>query len=140
MGTFLLLCAFGLVALVIVGAVLAAVLHALVWLVTLPFRFFFKLLFGLGSILAGLVLAPFIVVIALIALVVSVIGAVLALIAPLLPVLLLAGFAWAIVRLASRKPAPPPPPRPPPRPAGATAGSVSLTQARCNLPTVRVSI
>ena len=72
MGTFLLLCVLGLVAFVVVGAILSAVLHALVWLVTLPFRIFFKLLFGLGGILAGLVLAPFIAVIALIALVVSV--------------------------------------------------------------------
>ena len=110
MGTFLLLCVLGLVALAVLGAILSAVLHALVWLVTLPFRIFFKLLFGLGGIVAGLVLAPLIAVIALIALVVSVVGAVLAMLAPLLPVLLLGGFAWAIFRLASRKPAPPPPP------------------------------
>jgi len=110
MGAFLVLCVLGLVALVVLGAIASAVLHVLVWLVTLPFRIFFKLLFGLGGILAGLILAPFIVVIALIALVVSFVGAVLAMVVPLLPVVLLGAFAWAIFRLASRKPAPPPPP------------------------------
>ena len=64
MGAFLVLCVLGLVAFVIVGAIASAVLHAFVWLVTLPFRIVFKLLFGLGGILAGLVLAPFIAVIA----------------------------------------------------------------------------
>ncbi len=113
MGTFLLLCVLGLVAFVVVGAILSAVLHAVVWLVTLPFRIFFKLLFGLGrhprrarpgaihcrhraDRTRGR----------------RSIGAVLAMLAPLLPVLLLGGFAWAIFRLASRKPAPPPPPPP----------------------------
>jgi hypothetical protein len=110
MGAFLVLCVLGLVAFVVVGAIASAVLHAFFWLVTLPFRIFFKLLAGLGGILAGLVLAPFIAVIAAIAIVVAVVGAVIAMLAPLLPVLLLGGFAWAIFRLASRKPAAPPPP------------------------------
>ncbi len=113
MSAFLVLCVVGLVGVVVLGAITTTVLHALVWVVTLPFRIFFKLLFGLGGVLAGVVLAPALALIVAIALIVSIVGAVIALLAPLLPVILLACFGWAIFRLASGKPAAAPPPPPP---------------------------
>jgi hypothetical protein len=108
MGTFLLLCIIGVVALMVVGTVVGALIHALFWIVTLPFRIFFKLLFGLGGLFFGLLLSPFVAVLAVIAIV----GAVLSLLTPLLPVLLLGLFGWGVYRLASKKPSSPPPPQP----------------------------
>ena len=113
MGTFLVLCVAGLVGCVVLGAIATTVIHALVWLVTLPFRILFKLLVAIGGALAGLVLAPVLALVVAVALIVSIVGAVLALLAPLLPVILLGGFGWALFRLASRKPSAAPPPQPP---------------------------
>lgn len=108
--TFLLVC--GLAVAVIVGLVAIPLMlaSAVVWLVLLPFRILFKLIFGLGGALLGLLLAPLVVVIVAVGLVVALLGAVLSLLAPLLPVALLAFFAWAVYRLAAKRPAPPPAP------------------------------
>jgi hypothetical protein len=96
----------------VVGTVMGALLHAVFWLVTLPFRILFKLLFGLGGLFFGLLLAPFVAIVAVIGLVLALLAAVLSLLTPLLPLLVLGGVAWAIYRLGSRKPTVPPPPQP----------------------------
>jgi hypothetical protein len=106
MGTFLLVCIIGVVACMVIGTVVGALLHALFWIVTLPFRIVFKVLFGLGGLLFGVILAPVVAVVAVIA----VIAAILSLLTPMLPVLLLGLFGWAIYRAGSKKPAPPVPP------------------------------
>ena len=116
MGTFLLLCMLGVAAMLVIGVIGSIVgffLHAIVWLVTLPFRIVFKIIFGLGGLLLGLLLAPFVLVIAVIGGVVALIGGVLSLVTPLLPVVLLGGFGWAIYRLGWKRPAASPPPPPP---------------------------
>ena len=115
MGTFLLLCTIGVAACLVIGVigtVVGALLHVFFWVVTLPFRIFFKLLFGLGGLFLGVLLSPFIAVIALIGLAVALVGAILSLLTPLLPVVLLGLFGWAIYRLGSKRPASPPPPQP----------------------------
>lgn len=106
MGTFLLVCIIGVVACMVIGTVL----HALFWIVTLPFRIVFKVLFGLGGLLFGVILAPFVAVVAVIGIAVAVVAGILSLLTPLLPVLLLGLFGWAIYRAGSKKPVPPPPP------------------------------
>ena len=97
MGTFLLVCIIGVVACMVIGTVIGALLHALFWIITLPFRIVFKLLFGMGGLLFGVVAA---------------IGAILLLLTPLLPVLLLGLFGWTVFRLGSKKPSAPPPSQP----------------------------
>ena len=110
MGTSLLLCIIGVIALMVLGTVIGALLHAVIWLVTLPFRILFKIVFGLGGLFLGLLFAPFVLVVAGIGIAVAAVGAVLSLLTPLLPVLLLGFFGWAIYRAGWKKPAPPPPP------------------------------
>ena len=112
MGTFLLVCIIGVVVCMVIGTVAGALLHAPFCIVILPFRILFKLLFGLGGLLIGIVLAPFVAVIALLGIALAIIGAVLSLLTPLLPLLLLGGFGWALYRLGSKKPSSPPPPQP----------------------------
>jgi hypothetical protein len=116
MGTFLLLCMLGVAAMLVIGVVGSIVgffVHALFWLITLPFRIVFKIIFGLGGLFLGILFAPFLLVIALIGMVVAVVGGVLSLFAPLVPLVLLGGFGWAIYRLGWKRPAPSPPPPPP---------------------------
>lgn len=110
MGTFLLVCIIGVVACMVLGTVVGALLHALFWIVTLPFRIVFKVLFGLGGLLFGVSVAPFVAVVAVVGLAVAVVAAILSLLTPMLPVLLLGLFGWAIYRAGSRKPAPSAPP------------------------------
>jgi hypothetical protein len=112
MGTFLLLCVVGLLACIVVGTTAACVVRAIFWVVTLPFRIFFKILFGIGGAVIGLLVAPFFAIIVAIGVVVSVVVGVVSLLAPLLPVVLLGLFGWAVYRLAVRKPAAPPAPPP----------------------------
>ena len=102
--TFLTICAFALAALVIGGLVAIPIfaVASLVWLVLLPFRLLFKLVFGLGGMLLGFVVAPFVMLIVGVALIGALIAALLALVAPLVPIVLLALFAWALYRLVSR--------------------------------------
>src|SRR5689334_16767930 len=99
MGTFLLLCIVGVVALMVVGSVIGGLLHALFWIATLPFRILFKLL-----------MAPVVGVAVLIGLVFALLGAILSLLTPFLLVLLLGGFAWDVHRLGSKRPSAPHPP------------------------------
>lgn len=95
MGTFLLVCIIGVLALMVLGTVMGALVHALFWFITLPFRIVFKLL-----------LLPVVAVVAVIGFVV----ALLSLLTPLLPLLLLGGFGWAIYRAGWKRHAPSPPP------------------------------
>ena len=116
MGTFLLLCIIGVAAMLVIGvigSIVGALVHGFFWLVTLPFRILFKIVFGLGGLLLGLLFAPVVLVIAAVAGAIALIGVILSLLTPLLPVALLGGFGWAIYRLGWKRPAPLPPPPPP---------------------------
>ena len=110
MGTFLLVCIIGVLALMVLGSVVGTLVHVAFWLVTLPFRIVFRLVFGLGGLFLGLLFSPVIAVVAVIGLVVALLGAVFSLLTPLLPLLLLGGFGWAIIRAGWKRHAPPPPP------------------------------
>lgn len=110
MGTFLLVCIIGVLALMVLGSVVGALVHAAFWLVTLPFRILFRLVFGLGGLFLGLLFAPVVAVVAAIGLVVTMLGAALSLLTPLLPLLLLGGFGWAVFRAGWKRHAPPSPP------------------------------
>jgi hypothetical protein len=115
MGTFLLLCMAGVAACLVIGvigAVIGTLVRLVFWVVTLPFRILFKIVFGLGGLLLGVLFAPFLLVIAVIGGVVALIGAVLSLLTPILPMLLLGLFGWAIYRAGWKKPAAPPAPPP----------------------------
>jgi hypothetical protein len=115
MGTFLLLCMIGVAAMLVVGvigSIIGALFHLVVWLVTLPFRLLFKVVFGRGGLLLGILFAPVVLVIAIVGGVIALVGAILSLVTPLLPVVLLGGFGWAVYRLGWKRPDPslPPPP------------------------------
>jgi hypothetical protein len=110
MGAFLLVCIIGVLMLMVLGSVVGVLGHALFWIITLPFRILFKLVFGLGSLVLGLRFAPVVAVVAAIGLVVALLAAVLSLLTPLLPLLLLGGFGWAIYRAGWTRHVPPPPP------------------------------
>jgi hypothetical protein len=107
MGTFLLVCIIGVVACMVIGTVVGALLHALFWIITLPFRIVFKVLFGWAAVRRHL--APFVAVIAVIGLAIAAVRRPVALdadaagAAPRL-------FGWTIFRpdRRSRPPAPPP--------------------------------
>jgi hypothetical protein len=99
MGPFLLVCIIGVLALMVLGSVVGALVHAAFWLITLPFRIIFKLL-----------VLPFVAVVAGIGLVAALLGAVLSLLTPLLPLLLLGGFGWVLYRAGWKRHAAPPPP------------------------------
>lgn len=73
------------------------------WLVTLPFRILFRIVFGLGGGLLRLLLAPIIFLVFGVVLVALMIAAVLALLAPLIPVALLGLVVWAIYRLTTHR-------------------------------------
>ena len=89
------------------------VISAVIWLILLPIRLFFRLVFGaiglvfglLGSVfgiggsLLGLIIGPVIGLIVVVAVVGALVAAVTALLAPLVPVALLALLAWAIFKL-----------------------------------------
>ena len=104
----------GILAFVTAGvAVLPLILlAAAVWLVTLPFRLAFNLLFGglkllmaLAIGLLSLLALPFVLLIAGIGLTGALVAGVLSLTAPLVPLALLGLLIWGIYRLAHR-PAP----------------------------------
>jgi hypothetical protein len=112
--TFLLLSLFAFVAFGLTGALALPLLAiaAVVWLVTLPFRLLFglvfgvlgglfRLVFGIGGALIGIILFPLVIVVAGIALVGAFVAAMLALLTPLIPVVLLALLGWGMYR-ASR--------------------------------------
>jgi hypothetical protein len=115
MGTFLLLCMLGVAACLVIGVIGAIVgffFRAVFWIVTLPFRILFKIVFGLGGLLLGILFAPFVLVIAAIAGVVALLGGIVSLVTPLLPLLFFGLFGWAIYREGWKKPSAPPPPQP----------------------------
>jgi hypothetical protein len=74
-----------------------------VWLVTLPFRILFRIVFGLGGGLLRLLLAPIVFLVFGVVLFALVVAAVLAILAPLIPVALLGLAAWAVYRLTTRR-------------------------------------
>ena len=105
---------FGALALAFAGVVAIPfmLIGAVIWLVMLPFRIFFKLLgaifgmvFGLGGALLGLIIAPIVMVIVAVALIGAFVSALLSLVVPLMPVALLALLVWAVYRL-TRRPTP----------------------------------
>ncbi len=98
--TLLFLSVLTLVAAVVAGIVVVNLaLGALVWLVLLPFRLLFKLVFGHGGLVLGVLLAPLLAVVAAVVVVGALLVALLSLLAPLVPIVLLAGFGWALYRL-----------------------------------------
>jgi hypothetical protein len=98
--SFLLFSVLTLVVLAVAGMVFVHLaVGALVWLVLLPFRLLFKLLFGLGGLLLGVLVAPMLAVVAVVGLAGAFVVALLSLLAPLVPLVLLAGFGWAVFRL-----------------------------------------
>ena len=117
--TFLFLCAMGL-AFAALLAIPALLFGLVIWVITLPFRLFFGLIFGMfgmvfgiirfvfgivGGIL-GLVLAPIGILILGVLLIGGVIDGLMSLLAPLVPVALLGLLVWAIYRITSRRPTP----------------------------------
>ena len=89
-------------ALLLVGFVVKVVF----WLVFLPLRIVFKLLFGIGGLLVGAIAAPLLLLVLGLGLVLAVLAALAALILPLLPVLMLLAVGWAIYRGAVRPASP----------------------------------
>jgi hypothetical protein len=84
--------------LVMVGLIVGFVVKTILWLVFLPIRFLFKLIFWtLGAGFAAIVL-PILLVGALVVVIGGVIAALFAMIVPLLPVILVALVGWAIYR------------------------------------------
>ena len=82
------------------------------WIVTLPFRIAFNLLFGGVKLLIGLAMGvlsilalPFVLLIAAIGLAGALVAGVLSLAAPLVPLALLALLGWALYRV-TRRPSP----------------------------------
>ena len=79
-------------------AVAGFLLKTVFWLVLLPIRFVFKLLFWvLGAGFAVLML-PIILVIGLVGIVGGIVAALLSMLAPMLPILIVALVGWAIYR------------------------------------------
>jgi hypothetical protein len=109
--TFLFFSALALVAFATGGLFLIPflIVGAVIWLITLPFRLLFgglfRLIFGIGGALLGIVLAPLILVVVAIAVVGAFVAAVLALLTPLIPVMLLVLFGWGVYRIARPRPA-----------------------------------
>ena len=110
--TFLLFSAFAVVAFGFAGvfALPFLIIGGVIWLVLLPIRLLFglvfgglfRLVFGIGGALLGLVLAPLVMVVVGVALVGAFVAALFALLAPLIPIVLLALLGWGIYRIASR--------------------------------------
>lgn len=99
---FLLLGSVALAAVVFGGVVALPLLliGALIWVVLLPLRWLFKLVFGIGGALLGILIAPVVIIIAAVALAGVLVAALLALLAPLVPVVLLALLVWGAYRIA----------------------------------------
>ena len=76
------------------------------WLITLPIRILFRLMFGLGGGLLRLLLVPVIVLVFGVVAFALMLAAVVALLAPLVPVALVALAAWAIYRMTTRRSVP----------------------------------
>jgi hypothetical protein len=89
-------------ALLLVGFVLKLAF----WLVFLPFRVLFKLVFGIGGLLIGVLAAPIVLLLVAIGVIVAVLAALAAIVLPLLPVILLGLGGWAIYRGAGRRASP----------------------------------
>ena len=108
-----LLILFGVLALVAAGVVAVPLLFAVaaLWLVTLPFRLAFRLLFGgvqlllgLGAAILSILALPLVLLVAAIGLVGAVLAGVLSLAVPLVPLALLGLLAWAIYRVTAHRP------------------------------------
>jgi hypothetical protein len=84
----------------IVFALLAVgfVLKLVFWLVFLPIRLLFKLLFGLGGLLVGVVAVPILLLLVVGGIVLALLAALASLVLPLLPVVLLGFVGWAIYK------------------------------------------
>lgn len=91
---------FGLLALFAVGTVF----KLLFWIVAFPIRLFFKLLFGLGGLLLGVIMVPVVLVALAVGLIAALVAGFIALLLPLLPVILLGLVGWGIYKGASRRP------------------------------------
>jgi hypothetical protein len=76
------------------------------WLVTLPFRILFGLLFGLGGALLRLLLAPLMLLVVGLVLFALLLAAVVAVLVPLVPIALLGLATWAIFRAMTRRSVP----------------------------------
>jgi hypothetical protein len=100
--TFLVVSSLALGAAVIAGVAALPILAvgAVIWLVLLPFRLLFKLVFGVLGAAFGLLAAPLFVLVAGLALAGVVVTGTLALLAPLVPIALLALLVWGIYRIA----------------------------------------
>ena len=99
---FLLLGSLALAALLL-GSIVALPLLAvvaLIWLVLLPIRWLFKLVFWMAGALLGLLLAPVVVIAVGIVLVGAFVASLLALLVPLAPIVLLALLVWGAYRIA----------------------------------------
>ena len=101
----------GILALTVAGAIAVPLIlmAAAIWVVTLPFRLAFNLLFGglklllgLAIGLVGLLALPLILLIAGIGLTGALVAGLLSLMAPLVPLALLGLLAWGIYRLTQR--------------------------------------
>ncbi len=99
---FLLVGALVLAAVMVAGVVAIPLLAigAVIWLVLLPVRWLFKLVFWLGGALLGLLIAPIVLIVVAVAVVGAFVTALLALLAPLTPLVLLALLAWGAYRIA----------------------------------------
>ena len=101
--TFMAVAALGGLALLSVVFLVKMVL----WTVLLPFRILFKLTFGLGGLLVGVIAAPLVLLVIAVGIVVALLGALLAVVLPLLPFVILALLGWAIYKGATRVPSTP---------------------------------
>lgn len=103
---FLVLSALALAAVVLGGIILIPLLAvgAFLWFVLLPIRLLFKLVFGLGGALLGLLLAPIVLLVIAVSLIGAAVTAVFSLAVPLVPVILLACLAWGLYRIAVPRP------------------------------------
>ena len=106
--TFFVLIALGLSAFVVTSAIAIPVLTigAVCWFILLPFRLLFDLVFGVGSALFGLAVAPLVLIVVAVTLIGAVITTVMTLFAPLLPLAFLALLVWGIYQLTVRRPTP----------------------------------
>ena len=102
MSLFILLAVVGLFVALAATALVGLILKAVFWLLFLPFRLLFSLVFGLGGLLIGVVIAPVLLLAVGAALIVAILAALVALLLPLAPVILLALVGWAIYKGTTR--------------------------------------
>lgn len=106
--TFLFLSSLAIVvALIGLAALPILAIGAVVWLVLLPIKLLFgglfRLVFGIGGAVLGLLIIPLVMVVVVVALIGAFVTAVLGLLVPLLPVLLLVLLAWVIILGSGRR-------------------------------------